>query len=125
MLRSLILLTFFALPAFAEEALTREELSREPAPGSTTHEVIVSKLTIPPGVTVPRNVHAGDEYLVVVVGGTMQAPNGKEIPFPPGATARFPAGVVHGGLTNVGEADLVAITTHIVEIGKPLNLPLE
>lgn len=124
MLRSLLFLLLFALPAAAQE-ITRDELSREAAPGSETHEVIVSRLTVPPGATVPLNKHAGDEYLVVVQGGTMQAPSGAEIPFPAGATARFPAGEVHGGLTNIGAADLVAITTHIVEIGKPLNLPLE
>lgn len=124
MFRFAVLFLFLAAPTVAQE-ITREELSRADAPGSTTHEVIVSRLTIAPGAVIPRNKHAGDEYLVVVKGGTMLAGNGKEITFPDGATARFPAGMIHGGLKNIGAAPMIAITTHIVEKGKPLNLPLE
>lgn len=109
--------------ALAQDGLTRTELSRADAPGSATHEVIVSRLEIAPGGTVPRHKHAGDEHLVVIEGGTMRAPDGSEIPFPTGMATRFPEGVAHGGLTNAGDAPLVAITTHVVEKGKPLNLP--
>ncbi|KMW57657.1 hypothetical protein AIOL_002622 [Candidatus Rhodobacter oscarellae] len=125
MIRAILFFVLVAFPAAAQDLILREEISRNPAPGSETHEVIVSRLEVKPGGTVPRHMHAGDEYLVVIQGGTMAAPDGSEIPFPTGTNARFPAGQPHGGLTNVGQAPLVAITTHIVEIGKPLNLPVE
>ncbi|MBM7067129.1 cupin domain-containing protein [Actibacterium sp. 188UL27-1] len=108
-----------AWAAVAQEAV-RTELSRADVPGVDTLEVIVTRLEVPPGATVPRHSHPGDEHLVVIVGGQMQAGNGKVIPFPDGMSTRFPDGEPHGGLTNVGDAPLVAITTHIVRKGEPL-----
>ena len=58
-------------------------------------------------------------------GGAMLAGNGKTIPFERGDRAPFPAGQAHGGLTNTGEPPLVALTTHIIEIGKPMTVPAE
>jgi len=125
MLRILLTsLCLLALPALSAEPV-RTELARHPAPGSQTHEVIISRLDVPPGATVPRHIHAGDEHLYVLIGGQMQAPNGQGIPFAAGHVAHFPEGQPDGGLTHVGDAPLVALTTHIVEIGEPLNLPVE
>lgn len=123
-MRLILSCLLLAHPAFAADAV-RTELSRQDAPGTTTHEVIVARLEVPPGATVPRHTHAGDEHLYVLIGGQMQAPNGQVIPFTDGQVAYFPEGQPHGGLTNVGDATLVALTTHIVEKGKPLNLPVE
>ncbi len=107
------------VPASAEDKLTRTELNRTDLSGSDTMEVIVSRLEIAPGGRVPLHTHHGDEHLIVLEGGVMKAPNGKEIPFKAGMAAHFPAGKVHGGLTNIGDKPLVAYTTHIVEKGKP------
>lgn len=109
----------------AAEGIERTELSRANVPGSDTMEVVVGKLVIAPGVTIPRHTHPGDEHLVVIEGGMMKAPNGKLIEFPEGMAARFPQGKVHGGLTNAGDEPLVAITTHVVEIGKPFQSNVE
>jgi quercetin dioxygenase-like cupin family protein len=109
----------------AQDGLSQSEIRRADAPGSTTHEVIVSRLEIAPGATVPLHSHHGDEHMVVLEGGTMRTGGGKELAFPAGATAHFPAGKVHGGLTNAGDTPMVAITTHIVEKGKPLNIPVQ
>ncbi|MCL6282785.1 cupin domain-containing protein [Ruegeria sp. 2012CJ41-6] len=128
MIRTAIAITLFALaPAFAcaEGAINRTELSRADVPGSDTHEVIVARLEIEPGASVPRHTHHGDEHLVVITGGTMQTGDGKQIPFPDGMAAHFPQGEPHGGLTNAGDTVMIAITTHVVEKGKPLNVPLQ
>ena len=118
------LLCLGAAPLLAE-GLERTEIRRVPAPGSTSHEVVVSRLEIAPGGMIPRHTHPGDEHMVILEGGPMLAGNGKTIPFAAGDTAHFPQGLVHGGLTNTGETALVALTTHIVEIGKPLTVPAE
>ncbi len=47
------------------------------------------------------------------------------ITFKPGMAGFFPAGKVHGGLTNTGDTPLVAYTTHIVEKGKPFSTPAQ
>ncbi|MEX0348864.1 MAG: cupin domain-containing protein [Paracoccaceae bacterium] len=128
MIRTATALALFALApalAFAEGQITRTELSRADAPGSGTHEVIVARLEIEPGATVPRHTHHGDEHLVVIEGGTMRTGDGKEIEFPNGMAAHFPQGQPHGGLTNAGDTVMIAITTHVVEKGKPLNVPVE
>ena len=118
-------LAMLAAPvAMAQEAI-RTELSRADVPGGDTLEVIVTRREVPPGASVPRHTHPGDEHLVVIVGGQMQAGNGKVIPFPDGMATRFPDGEPHGGLTNVGDAALVAITTHVVRKGEPLMSPAD
>lgn len=114
-----------ALPAHAESQLVRTELSRDDLSGSDIMEVIVSRLEVQPGATIPLHTHFGDEHMVVFEGGDMTAPNGKVITFKPGMTGFFPAGKVHGGLTNTGDKPMVVYTTHILEKGKPFSTPAQ
>ena len=118
-------LPLMALPAHAESQLVRTEISRDDLSGSDTMEVVVSRLEVPPGAMIPLHTHFGDEHMVVFEGGDMTAPNGKVITFKPGMAGFFPAGKVHGGLTNTGDTPLVAYTTHIVEKGKPFSTPAQ
>ena len=83
------------------------------------------RLTVPPGATIPRHRHNGDEHGVVITPSMAQAPNGQMIEFPVGATLYFPEGQAHGGLTNVGEVDMVAITTSIIRVGAAFSEPAE
>lgn len=108
------------LPLSAQEIL-REELRRVPVPGSETMEVIVSMLTVPVGATIPLHTHPGDEHAVVVTPTRAQTPGGQIIEFPVGQTLYFPDGEVHGGLTNVGETPMQAITTHVLRVGEPFQ----
>ncbi len=107
-------------PALAQD-ITREELRRVPVPGSSTMEVIVSRLTVPPGATIPLHTHPGDEHGVVMTAATAETPSGAMVEFEVGTPLYFPEGAVHGGLTNVGDAPMVAITTHVVRVGEPLT----
>ena len=117
-------LALSATAALAQDP-SREEIRRVPVPGSETMEVIVSKLTVAPGATIPMHSHPGDEHAVVITAATAQAPNGQVIEFPIGATLYFPDGQVHGGLTNIGDAPMVTITTHDVRVGEPLTIPAQ
>ena len=111
--------------ALSAQEISREEIRRVPVPGSETMEVVVMRLTVPPGATIPRHSHNGDEHGVVITSSIAQASNGQVIEFPVGATLYFPEGQVHGGLTNVGEVDMVAITTSIVATGAAFSEPAE
>ena len=109
-------------PVFAQE-ITREELRRTAVPGSETMEVVVTRLTVPVGATIPLHTHAGDEHGVVITESRAETPAGQVIEFPVGATLYFPEGEVHGGLTNVGDAPMVAITTSVVRADAPFATP--
>lgn len=119
---SAVMLTCLGSASWADGGLvTRTELHRVPAGVDSTHEVIVSRLEVQPGGTIPRHSHLGIELLTVVSGGQMQAGTGQVIDFPTGAVVQFPEGAVHGGLTNIADTPLVAITTHVVDVGEALN----
>ncbi|ABD56919.1 cupin domain-containing protein [Jannaschia sp. CCS1] len=109
-----------ALPVAAQELL-REEIRREAVPGSDNMVVIVARLTVQPGATVPLHTHPGDEHAVVITPTTAQTPGGDIVEFAVGTSLYFPEGAIHGGLTNVGDSDMVAITTHVVRADEPLT----
>jgi quercetin dioxygenase-like cupin family protein len=109
--------------AFADGKIVRTELTRADAPGSATHEVIVARLEIQPGGTVPLHTHHGDEHLIIIQGGPMKTAGGKTVNFSDGMVSHFLQGKVHGGLTSMGKETVIAYTTHIVEKGKPLSIP--
>ena len=122
----LLTAAFTVLASFAQaQEISRTELDRGALSGSSTMEVVVARLEIPPGATVPRHSHHGDEYLIVLQGGEFTAPDGTVVPFEAGMATHFPAGEVHGGLTVSGDTPIILYTTHIVEKGKPLNIPAE
>lgn len=118
-------LTLAALtgPALAG-GVEREELRRDDLTGAEGTEVIVARLTILPGGVVPKHTHNGDEFLYVLEGGTLDA-GGKAVEFRTGMSVHFPRGLVHGGLKNETGAPITVLTTHIVDKGKPLNVPAE
>ena len=107
--------------AWAQD-ISREEIRRADVPGSDTMEVVVFRLTVPVGATIPLHTHPGDEHTVVVTDARAEAPNGNIVEFAVGTPLYFPEGQVHGGLTNVGDAPMVAITTFVVRKGEPLTV---
>jgi len=117
-----VLLALAAAGAAAQE-VTQEQIRTVPVPGSENMVVVVSRLTVPVGATIPLHTHPGDEHVVVLGPARATAPNGQEITFEAGQTIHFPMGQVHGGLTNVGDAPMVAITTHVVDRTQPMSVP--
>ncbi|WP_299601669.1 hypothetical protein [uncultured Tateyamaria sp.] len=107
--------------AWAQD-IQREELRRADVPGSDTMEVVVTRLTVPVGATIPLHTHPGDEHAIVMTAARAEAPNGNIVEFAIGTPLYFPEGQVHGGLTNVGDEPMVAITTHVVRKGEPLTV---
>ena len=103
------------------QGIEREEIRRAAVPGSDTMEVVVYRLTVPVGATIPLHTHPGDEHTVVVTDARAEAPNGNIVEFAVGTPLYFPEGQVHGGLTNVGDAPMVAITTFVVRKDEPLT----
>ena len=86
--------------------------------------VIVTELILPPGSSIPPHTHPGDEFLYVLEGGTVIMSSGAVINFEPGMSDHFPRGEIHGGFTVSGNQSLKVITTHIVDQGAPLIIPV-
>lgn len=103
----------------AAQEITSEVIRRVPVPGSETMEVVVSLLTVPPGARIPLHTHPGDEHAVVITPARAEAPNGQVVEFAVGQSLYFPEGQVHGGLTNLGETAMQAVTTHVLRTGEP------
>ena len=109
----------------ADELTKRQLLKRVDLTGSGQTEVVVTRIEIAPGGKVPRHSHNGDEFVYVLKGGTASVPGGPPIRFKEGQTIHFPRGKVHGGFTVTGTTPIKAITTHIVDKGKPLLVPAQ
>ncbi|MFW2543012.1 cupin domain-containing protein [Primorskyibacter sp. 2E107] len=115
-------LAAMAAPAVAQDALvTREILQEKPLSGVDGMVVILSRLVIEPGGRIPLHTHAGDEHAMVLHGGQVLLPNGKEAAFAEGMTLFFEAGSVHGGVTNKSAAPMTLLTTHVVKAGEPFQ----
>ncbi|WP_299966328.1 cupin domain-containing protein [uncultured Roseobacter sp.] len=112
-------------PVWAEDLVQRKVLNEAPLSGVEGMVVRVSTLTVMPGGRIPLHTHPGDEHAVIVKGGLALMPNGKEVPFADGTPIFFPAGQVHGGVTNLGETPIEIVTTHVVRADEPFSVAAE
>ena len=58
--------------------------------------------------------------IYVLEGGTIELPDGKQVPFPTGIAAVNVRDVPHGAFKVVGDKTVKLLTVHIVDKGKPL-----
>lgn len=120
------------------QQMKRTELQRADLTG-TNMEVITAFLEAPPGVTIPLHFHHGEESFYVLQGGTLETPDGKCQELLQGTALEMREGncllktgaaginrreFKHGGFKVVGDTPIRLITTHIVDKGKPLNVPV-
>ena len=111
--------------AWAEDPVTRTELQRADADPSGKTETSMSTGRMMPGARVPLHTHPGDEFVYVVAGGAMELADGKVVEFPTGMSTRFPRGSVHGGVTSRAQGEVVLLTVHVVDKGKPMTVIAE
>ncbi len=113
-------------PVAAQDAVpTREVLREAPLSGDAGQVVIVSRLVLPPGARIPLHTHPGDEHAVILTEGTALMPNGQVLSVRPDMTMFFPKGMVHGGVTNTGDAAIEILTTHILDADAPFQTAAE
>jgi quercetin dioxygenase-like cupin family protein len=115
-----VFLILMASAAFAQT--NRTELKRADLTG-TNMEIIISVLEVPPGSSIDRHTHPGEEAVYVLDGATLQFPDGKEISRPAGQAGINVRDVPHAGYTVVGDKPLRLLTVHIVDKGKPMTVP--
>ena len=77
-------------------------------------EVIVSDVVIPPGATVPRHYHPGEEFLYVIEGSAIHVQEGQEdIELRAGQGYAIPARAVHAPRGGPEGARAVAFRVHV------------
>ena len=118
----------FSVALFTSAALAqalqpnRTELKRADLTG-TNMEIVIAVLEVPPGSTIARHTHPGEEAVYVLEGALMQMPDGKEIDRPAGQAGVNVRDVPHAGYKVVGDKPLKILTVHIVDKGKPMTVP--
>ena len=115
-----IALLVIALPALAQEGVTRTVINRADLPGAPSTEVISSILEVQPGATVPRHFHNGIEAGHTIEGGMIQRPGKDPQMMATGAPIWNLPGIFHGGFKVVGPKALKLYTVHVVDKSKPL-----
>jgi quercetin dioxygenase-like cupin family protein len=102
-----------------QTGIKRTELQRHDL-GIPGREVIQVRGDFPAGAAVPRHTHPGEE-LVYVLEGTLefQLEGQTPVTLKAGEVLFVPAGTVHTA-KNVGSGNSAAMSTYIVEKGKPL-----
>ena len=115
-----VLLAFvLATIANAQDSPYRKELKRADLTG-TNMEVITSISEIKPGEVATLHIHHGEESYYWLEGGTLELPDGKQVPVPTGAMGVNVRDVPHGAFKVVGDKPIKLLTVHIVDKGKPL-----
>jgi quercetin dioxygenase-like cupin family protein len=84
-------------------------------------DVIVTVLEVPPGESLAKHIHPGEEVVYVLEGATLELPDGKQVQFPAGAATINARDVPHAGIKVVGDKTLKMLNVHIVDKGKPVT----
>jgi len=117
----LILATGLALRVAHSQqtGIKRTELQRHDI-SVPAREAVQVRADFLPGAAVPRHTHPGEE-LVYVLEGTLefQLEGQPPVTLKPGEVLFVPAGTIHTA-KNVNSANSAALSTYIVEKGKPL-----
>jgi uncharacterized cupin superfamily protein len=104
---------------YGQDSPYRKELKRADLSG-TNMVVITSINEIPPGQSSMLHIHHGEEAFYVIDGGTIELPDGKQVPFPAGVTNVNVRDVPHGAFKVVGDKPIKYLSVHIVDKDKPL-----
>jgi quercetin dioxygenase-like cupin family protein len=122
MIRSTVVLFVSLLASSAFAQANRTVLKRGDLTG-TDMEIIISVLEVPPGTSIDRHTHPGEEAVYVLDGASLQWPDGKEVSRPTGEAGINVRDVPHAGYKVVGDKPLKLLTVHIVDKGKPMTVP--
>ena len=104
---------------YCQDSPYRKELKRADLSG-TNMVVITSINEIPPSQSSMLHIHHGEEAFYVIDGGTIELPDGKQVPFPTGVTNVNVRDVPHGAFKVVGDKPIKYLSVHIVDKDKPL-----
>lgn len=106
------------------DELKLENLLKAKLEGVADTEVVVSKVNIPPGNSLPKHWHPGEEFAYVLEGTVTLWQEGKpDIVVKQGEVAKVPLKQVHTAITGPEGVSLLIFRVH--EQGKPERIPAE
>ena len=114
---------FISMMASTALAQTNRSVLKRGDLTGTDKEIVISVLEVPPGSSIERHTHPGEEAVYVLDGATLQWPDGKEVSRPTGEAGINVRDVPHAGYKVVGDKPLKLLTVHIVDKGKPMTVP--
>jgi quercetin dioxygenase-like cupin family protein len=118
----LAIVFLISMASLAVAQTSRTELKRGDLTG-TNMEIVISVLEVPPGESIGRHTHPGEEAVYVLQGAILRFPDGREISRPAGEAGINVRDVPHAGYKVVGDTPLKLLTVHIVDKGKPMVVP--
>ena len=121
------LAAIFGLSASAcagESAPGAEALINAAIADIDSHRAMMTRVSIPAGLTLPRHYHPTEEYLYVAKGSTILRIEGEaDRVLNMGMAARIPAKAVHTALTKDSEAEVIVFRIH--PNGQPVRIPVK
>ncbi len=109
--------------ALGAAEMKRTELARHDLTG-TNMEMIVSEVDVPPGASVPRHIHHGEEGFYILDGAQVQLPGKDPYVMATGSGGINARDVPHSGFKNLSDRVLKIVTVHVVDKGKTLYDPV-
>ena len=106
------------------DELKLENVVKAKLEGVADTEVVVSKVNFPPGTSLPKHWHPGEEFAYVLEGTVTLWQEGKpDIVVKQGEVAKVPLKQVHTAITGPEGVSLLIFRVH--EQGKPERIPAE
>lgn len=112
-------------PALSENsAPSAEALINSAIADIDSHHALVTRVSIPAGLTLPKHYHPTEEFLYVASGSTILAIEGeKDQLLTKGMAAKIPAKAVHTAITTDGAAEVIVF--RIQPNGQPVRIPVK
>ncbi len=124
---AIVLVSFVSVDANAQvqvPGVKVKTILKAPLSGDNTKETVISSGEFAPGVILPRHIHPGDDYTVVLEGSVELIVEGRE----PRQVSAGEAFYVPGGLVHhvrvLGNTPVRIIAFWVVEKGKPVMQPV-
>lgn len=98
-----------------------EALLHEPLQDIKSHNVMMSRVSIPPGANIPPHFHPSEEFLYVIKGSmTLKIEEQADIHLQAGSAQKIPARAVHTGINHNEHSEIIVFRVH--PKGKPVVL---
>lgn len=117
---ALLVSILFIGSANAQSSITRTELKRADLTGKNM-DIIMMVVEVPPGESLAKHIHPGEEIVYVLQGATLDLPDGTHRDFPTGAAVINARDVPHAGFKVGGNTPLKMLNVWVVDKGKPMT----
>lgn len=99
--------------AIADEKPNIEGLLESSLEAIDSHQVLMSRVTVPAGSSIPYHYHPSEEFLYVVSGSvTLKIQGQPDRQLQAGTAQKIPAKAIHSAATNELESEIIVFRVH-------------